>query len=346
MDFQVEISDNHQINTPVGWTANFKICQHIVDNGKEAILGYNFYQHKLQALNLETGDTAWQIALKKEGPGMIPQVVSFYYQSADSIFILSFFQLSIINKKGELLQKYVINQKGSKINGNDTEDKFTIYSDINHSSPIYYDDDEEALYFAFKPLPPFSEKRFEQPLCGRLHLNTLQLEAIPIYLPESFTQQYYGAYERPTFLFSDDEIIYGFYLNGNLYRYRKSNGEKSSATIKVKSINRTAPPLAKSVSEADPEYLEHLNTFPTFFRITSDGKYYYRPFVGTFNKELRKRKKYILIYDNDLNPVTETQIPNDVAVVSSNISTKSGSVFFRLNNEKESLANFIFVSLR
>lgn len=340
---QAEIIENHQFKSASGWTANFKICQHILANNQEAIIGYNFNEHKLQAFNLDSGDTLWQIPLKKEGPGMIPEVVSFYYHSPDSIFVLSFFYLSIINRHGDILKKYVINRSSSKINGNDQNESKLIYSDINHSSPIYYDDDEKAVYFAFKPLPPYSDNRFEQPLCGRFLLDSSKIESLPIFLPDDFKKQYFGAYERPTFLFNDDEIVYGFYLNGNLYQYSKKTGKTSSMSITVTSIGNTAPALPRSISDADPEFLEHLNTWPTFFRLTSDGEFYYRPFVSAFNKDLHQRKKYLLVYDGNLNPLREKQLPDDATVLSSNIALNQGSLFMKLNNDKEDLLNYIVV---
>lgn len=325
-----------------GWNTNFKICQHILYNQHESILGYNFNEHKLQALDLETGDTLWQIPLKKEGPEMIPEVVSFYYHSPDSIFVLSFFYISIIDQQGRVLQKHVINRPESNINGDDPDETKVIYCDINHSSPIYYDYDENALYFAFKPLPPFSEKRFEQALCGRISLDQLILEPLPIYLPQKFKDRYYGAYERPTFLFGDDEIVYGFYLDGDLYRYSKKTGKTEVSTVVAKSIEKTAPPMPASASDDDPGFMEHLNTWPTFFRISSDGTFFYRPFVGAFDRaSSRTRKKFVMVYDSNLAALAEFPLPDDVAVLASNIATSNGVMFLQMNAEREDRSNFL-----
>jgi Domain of unknown function (DUF4221) len=337
-------TDNHiQIPSEPGWSASYKMAQYAKTGGDDFLIGYNHRANRIQFKNLSRKTNEHSISLVSEGPNSIPEVVSFYFHNPDSIFVLSFFSLSLVDMQGQIKWIEKINRQGSKVKGLGERD--VIWCDINHGSPIYFDDDEGSIYFAFKPFHYTEKNRFQQELCGKLKLADFSVEKLPIYLPEKFREHYYGPFERVNFNFQDDRIVYCTLLDPIIYYFDKATGKTTEYDYQLKYTKNLAPPAPMSMGEGGPEALRYFSENPMFFQVFFDGQWYYRCNMGEFNRTTGGRKKFMMVIDTDFNLALEAPLPESTRILASNITAPSGLLFYQMLEEDESIDQYVFIKV-
>lgn len=322
------------------------MCQSIKKEENTILVGYNPFSNRLQGWNLDKNQAEFEIQLQTEGPDGIPEVVSFYYHSRDSVFILSFFSLSLIRSDGSTVWRHLLNNSKSQINGDNAEHA-KLWCNSDHTSPIFYDADENALYAAFKPLKFFESGRSEQPLCGKLNLDDLTLEPLPIYLPKKYLMEYYPYYDQINMRFTEDEILYAFYHNPSIYRFDKKAKKTAVFDLQSKFAGQLAPPVSSTVQEGSPELTEYIGEYPLFFKINSDGQHFYRVHVSalTMDSMSPKRKKYLMVFDKNLNLLSDFELPDGLGAMGSNVPVDEGMIFYKLHSESEDINEYLKVKL-
>lgn len=319
------------------------MAQYANIGGDDILIGYNHNTNQIQFKNLTRKTNDYSISLVSEGPKSIPEVVSFYYHNQDSLFILSLFSLSLVDAQGNIKWIDKINREGSRVKGMDYKYD-AIWCDINHGSPIYFDDDEGSIYFAFKPYYRTDKRRFQQSPCGKLRLSDFSVERLPIFLPEKFRKNYYGPFEEINFLFQDDRIIYCSPLEPTIYSYDKNSGKIKEYDFQLKYTRNFAPPLSPSIDEGSPEVLRYFNENPRFFPVLFNGTWYYRCHMTEYNPTTASRNKFVTIFDTNFNLVLEAQLPKSSRMMASNIPTPSGLLLYQQLEEREDIDQYIIVN--
>lgn len=335
-----------KVRNEPGWSSGYKMCQSFQKGGHTVLIGYNRFSNRLQGWNLDENRAEFETQLQIEGPDAIPEIVSFYYHNKDSIFILSFFSLSLIRSDGATVWRRVINNDKSEINGNHTAAS-KLWCDPNNSSPIFYSRRENAVYAAFKPLKVFENGRKKQPLCGKLGLADFKLEPLPIYLPETYVKGYYPNYDQANIRFGEDQIVYGFNHNPIVYRYNVKTKKTELINCPSKFVTQFAVPISETVQEGSPELMGYIGKYPLFFKFNWDGKYYYRVYVGEASGDPgnAQRKKYLMVFDNDLGLQSDFELPDGLAAMGSNVPVDDGVIFYKLFGESEEINEYIKVGL-
>lgn len=340
---ELDTSKHIQIPSEPGWLGHFKMAQYANIDGDDFLIGYFHNANQIQFRNLSQRTNDRSISLVSEGPNSIPEVVSFYFHNPDSIFVLSFYSLALVDMQGRVKWIEKINRQGSRVQGLDEND--VIWCDINHGSPIYFDEDEGSIYFAFKPYHYTEKNRFQQKLCGKLKLSDFSVEKLPIYLPEKFKVNYYGPFERVNFNFQDDRIVYCTYADPTIYCFDKATGKTAEYDYNLKYTRNFAPPASKAMGEGGPGALRYFSENPMFFQIFFDGNWYYRCNMGEFNRTTGMRKKFMMVLDTDFNLALEAPLPKSTRILASNIPTPSGLMFYQMLDEDESKDQYVFIKV-
>jgi|GEM_PF-6267657 len=246
---------------------------------EEYLIGYNRNGHQLELYNLSQNSPFGFITLKKAGPDGVPTVSNLYVHNLDSIFILSFHKLLLINQAGKILKSIRINNSNSsEVNGINF-DQLVFCGSTENMNSMYFDDQTNRLFIPTKSVRSASEEIHYQPsLFGYLDLNTLDYTPIDISYPEEFKDRVFPL-AKPNISFYKERVIYNFPFSSEIFVYDINKRSAQSFPAKSKLSKNLSESIAYSKRNKDMELLREIFTRnPTFYKVIYDGyrKVYYR----------------------------------------------------------------------
>lgn len=212
-----EFTTSSEIVVPTNTSITYKI--HNVFDDDNIFIAYHYPTHSIDLIDLKSNTFLKKLNLDREGPFAIHQVQSVYVHNLDSIFLLTLNQIIAINSNGERLFEIKINRKNLDITGFDL-DKYRIWCNAGHNQPIYYSAKQNSIYVGIKPYNAgVSLSNYELPIAGRISLESLEFEYLPIFYPDKFREGYFGVLDNPHTIFFDDYSIVAFGASYELYRF-------------------------------------------------------------------------------------------------------------------------------
>jgi hypothetical protein len=280
----------------------------VFKDGKNLLLfGYSGTPHQLVLVNLTNRVVEDSLTINKEGPNSIETVFKTFVHNLDSIFIVDYQKLKIIDIDGNI--KYSLKTLFSKSDlvpdGNVVN-----YNDAN----IYFDANSKSFYGFYFPFKNYESKLLstDTPFICRINLITEEIEILPIYYPDIVRNNYDIIPERmPNINFIDNKIFYSFPFLSDIYEYdliskkSVSYGGKSRFSENFSLINND--PLYNYRLTGTVFYnVEYISTLDCFLRghwgsqetFQNDGSQ-----SSNFTKD-----GYIIFFDKFFNYINEIKI--------------------------------------
>ncbi len=287
----------------------YDLDQFFLDGKKKILIGYNRPANQLEFIDFDKKRGIYNIPFSEEGPNAIPKVNGFFYHNKDSIFIVSTFSLLLINDKGEIKFSKKINRENSDISCIDFSRQFI---DVHRDRPLYFDEDENALYFSIRRVDydqwSFPE-HYEGSICAKLSLQTFEVELLPVYYPQDFKETNYGLLNPPNITFLRDKIIYNFKINSKVYVYDKKTSRIKEISPNSKYSNQSASPYFGLTGD-QPSLVKHITANPDFGRLIYDEFHnlYYR-FLLIPKVDSRGKGLYLSILNENFEIIKEFKFP-------------------------------------
>jgi hypothetical protein len=293
----------------------YRIYQFIHTNDQSLLIGYSYYRHQLNFWNIRDGVAEYVVPLGKEGPDAIPEVNSFFFHNPDSIFIIGRFNIHLIDQQGKARQNLRINQDNSPLQGIDFSQR-SIYVDMEHSSPLFYDPEEGCLYFPVKNMgtPQSTDYYKNNSICARLNVRTLRVEELPIRYPVEFTRGLYGMLDKPNITFLADRIVYNFKINSKVHVYDKRTGVQTVVDFPSVYTSNQIPTVSGNAMDDPAQLARHIETHPFFRRVLYDERrdVYYRLHSSAMLEERNQAGKlrdfFLTVIDGSLERFLEMRI--------------------------------------
>jgi len=257
----------------------YRVFQVKLIETEEYLIGYNRNGHQLELYHLSQNSPLGLIALKKTGPDGIPTVSNLYVHNLDSIFILSFHKLLLINREGKILKSIRVNNStNTDVNGIDF-DQLVFCGSTEDMNSMYFDDRTNRLFIPTKSVRSASEEIYYQPsLFGYLDLNTLDYTPIDVSYPNEFKDRVFPLV-KPNISFYKERVIYNFPFSSKIFVYDINKRSVHSFPAKSKLSKNLSESIAYSNRNRDMELLREIFTRnPTFYKVTYDDyrNVYYR----------------------------------------------------------------------
>lgn len=282
---------------------------------REILVGYNHQVHQLEFIDLTDQKVTHILKLKKTGPEGIPGIYSFYHHNFDSIFVFNFNKLMLLDSSGRVSFSRSINTGAISPEGLDFS-KWAFYNTPLNACPMYYDQDENSLYFPISRVDVnrFDDEYFTGSLCGRLDLNTYSFEQLPIYYSDLYKEKRYTL-DSPNITFEKDRIIYNFPNSPDVYVFDKHTQKMSVWHLPAGASLNEVTPLALENAHDQFEISRNISLNTSFYRIIHypGSNWYFRlhhaPYEGDLKgKEGIRGYLYLMIFDQDFNILAEERI--------------------------------------
>lgn len=287
----------------------------IVDNNL-MLAGYNRKTHAFDFYNINKKEYDSSIPLAYQGPYRIFDIVGFYPHTIDSIFVLAFGGIYLINSEGQV--KNILSTNKLKENPDYENLSFFASSGFN----LFYDKVENLLFLncrnAYNEL--FSDEFYSQPILSSYNLNTEEIFLYPFgysgYFKEN--QGKYGYFNLPNLTIHSGRVVYNFPAESNIYTYDLNSGDFSVHGGKSKFSQNTVTPI---FTENRVELDDHFLMNPYFFRTEYDPyrKLYYRIHRGDIPLKKNSneyntyfdKENYLMVFDSLLNLIEEVKLGNE-----------------------------------
>ncbi len=280
-------------------------------------IGLNRQSGQLECIDIKSRKPYVLVVYPKEGPLIVSEPHGFYVHNLDSIFIFSQFRLFLMNKEGKIRRYWNINRPelGSlTVRGIDFGE-LNFANTISNDIPLYYDDDENSLYFGLINIKTdkYDPAFYKHPICGRFNLNDSTFTSLPIYFPEDYQKNIY-VLDQPNITFLDDRIIYNFKIYSKFYIFDKESGKITEYDCPSWfTPNIVAPLIAQPGEDRIQAELTNLSMNPEFRAVQYDPfrdcyyRFHYGPYPGNPN-EGRRGYLYLCIMNSDLQKISETRM--------------------------------------
>lgn len=254
-DFSI---DTMQFGTP-GTVRNlpFSIFSMNSLNPDEFYFGYDRQTHRILRFSFIQKQYVRTIKLSNAGPNGISTLISLFYLSPDSLFLLELNPNRLwLMDEDENLDLIVDIGKQSEV---DQCMKELFAVNYNNASPIYYR--KGRIYFTTRPYG--SKSDFKHPAIGYYDMTTHRLDTLPIHYPQVFNEEFYGFFNFANVLFDEDRIIVNFPISTTIYIYDYS-GDLIFQTGSLPGIKDT-PPLRRINDQS--VWMDHVNGSPYLYPI-------------------------------------------------------------------------------
>ncbi len=271
------------------------------------LLGYSGKSHQLDLINLTDHFIENSIILKKEGPNGIQNVFKIFVHNLDSIFIVDYQSLKILDIEGNIklslksvfLESELI-PEGNIINYNDAD--------------TFYDANSNKFYGFYFPFKNYEGQKLSEdtPLICSIDIKTGKLEFLPIKYPYIVRNNYNLVPQRmPNIKYINNKIFYGFPFLSDIYEFdlstrkSKSYGGKSKYSDNISFISNDDFYNYRLTGTIFYN-LEYIREFESYLR-GHWGSQEIRQIDGTDSDNFTK-KGYLIFFDKNLKYINEIKI--------------------------------------
>ncbi len=274
----------------------------------EYLYGYNSSVHSLDVFNLAKRNLEKRILLGSDGPNQISRFYKFKVISEDSIVIMDALKLKILNNKGEIFSIVNLDQRVS------SEENHGYFLNYNEAEIGYISDSKSfILHFMNESVRDREFNEDDLPLIfGKINIETGNMEYLPITYPELIIDRKGEVDElMPNVSLIGNELIYGFPIESNIYKYNLGNGNRN--------IYGGKSNFSENIENFDRTENESFRLVGTWFNRVRYSKYYslfYRTHWGSqpaLNLDFTPTTAYtkpgfIMFFDSEFSVIDEIKI--------------------------------------
>lgn len=279
------------------------------ENDSLYLFGYNVHRHTIDVFNLTGKKYTSTIPLERQGPNGIPELISFAPASLDSVYIMSTYQISLVNQLGTVKDKVMINLPTSPIKSHNSDEAFFW---IEKNESIHYSKKHNTLYGLYHSMEydMCDKRRYkEEELISGIDLNKNQMLRLPAAYPIDKRNDSYGFASSLYMSWDGDSLIYNFRHDPNIYIYDLNRDKTDIFDGRSRYTKNSANPINWSQCDDVSLKMDHSMISVNFERIIRDP---YRKLSYRFHrKELPEngnvqdyifsdKKLFISIFDNGM----------------------------------------------
>lgn len=277
---------------------------------------YNYIMNRVEVYNAETTDFLYHIQFEEFGPNAIRPSKYHLFQNY-LVIIDDLKNFAIVNNQGEILDKF--NGREIKINREPNSFLYRLQASptFGMSKQIDYERNKLFAHISRWDVSILSDEFYTENKNTILEIDLQSLEYSPLKIPyppeilkykpiinENLTRGY------PLITFSRQKIIYNYPFNNRIYIYDLINQKNSSIEAKSAYTEQEVPEVSKSmdkrqISEWDVNQLRFNQVIYDPFRNLYLRTHSY------FNKTLKKRIYFLMIFDEKFNTLEELRLPDE-----------------------------------
>lgn len=295
------IAQTKEINFKIPPTilGSSKWCAPLSINGNSYLFKYHYMEHKIELWNMDEKSIVEEISLEREGPNAINDIISFYPHRLDSIFLMSFSDIYLINMEGEVLEKiFINNSEKSSVTGIDFN-TFNFYNDLQNTNPIFF----RKGYF-YVSIKRYGRKLdYSHKIIGKLKWNSKEFTFLPISYPKAFQENYYGSFDKPNITYLDNNIIVSFKHTNSFYKYDYEGNLLLKSDEKKYSQRFTVTPFVTTSHITQNKVFDHFKKNPLLLPAYHNPRdnYFYQVVIQPSQSEGTSNRKFLCVYDNEFN---------------------------------------------
>lgn len=237
-------------------------------------------------------------------------VKAFYYQNADSIFLVMDKAIMLINDQGKTLLRQPINEKKVPAKGIDFR-RIEIDAYQFSDRPIYYNSKKGKLYLPTRSaiFSPYDPQFYAASQMVTFDPATKKFQSLKVYYPPQYRKKNYGLINRMNYAFHDDDIIFNLKTAPYVYVFDEEKVDVQEYTTLSKVVPELVPSYQGNPLEVDSLKMHaHLNA--KFRGLTYDQyrNVYYRIVQQGATDMNSKKPVYFSVLDADYNVLSETLI--------------------------------------
>lgn len=322
------ITDQLLVQLPLNTSANLIQPEIWEDEGSELLGAYNYLDHSLSVVNLTKRAYVTRIKLDENGPNFVDPPNGLAYYGDNRFLVSSDKYLTIIDFKGDVLNRLRINDVRSNLTGFD----FSLGKlEINRISGLQIDlVSGEVLLEAVKREPNGSFNRYIASVS--VSAKTVRLTKVPTFESRS-EGEYFGNLNGIHFRRSNRGLIVNPKYASELvllsstssHQYIRSSITKNKASVYSSQANRYA-----NIIE---HHLKTVEFYPVFS--TYNKAYFFRIHKGPIDPSTEKEPFYLIITDEKFNKLLEVPFPENYYITP--IISKEGPMFMAFNKHDDKL---------
>jgi len=282
-------------------------------NDTSYLVGFSGRMNSVDFFNLSSKEFSKHVKIDRKGPNGIDQINGFYVHNWDSIFIISFHRLVLIDSSSIVKSSYDLFELGIQ----DLEGDASIGVDLGSS--LHYSKKRNSVFVIYVPRDvPFGSKEFySKPFLAELSLDSLDLKTIPFEYSKYVKDNYIAEMDMPCISFNGNRIFCCFVGESNIYSFDLENGRtkeyggRSSYTKPYADpIKRNANREKKSLHRVESVSFLNLKYDPyrdIYYRLHfGDIKHNTSDSMEDINATYREKGLYMMIFNSKLELINET----------------------------------------
>jgi len=287
--------------------------QNTLFNDTSYLVGFSGRMNSLDFFNLSSKEFSKHVKIDRKGPNGIDQISGFYVHNWDSIFIISFHRLVLIDSSSIVKSSYDLFELGIQ----DFEGDASIGVDLGID--LHYSKQRNSVFVKYVPRDvPFGSKEFySKPFLAELSLDSLVLKTIPFEYSVYVRDNYLASMDRPHVSFEGSMIFCCFKGESNIYSFDLKNERTKEYGGRSSYSKSFAAPLERNASREEKsrhrvESVSYLNLKydpyrDIYYRLHfGDIKHKASDSMEDINATYREKGLYMMIFNSKLELINET----------------------------------------
>ncbi len=355
--YEVDLINSHDVdfklNNETSLTTSF-LKELEMDDGSLSLVYLNEQIPAIYFYDINTQQLIKEVLLQKEGPDAVGSPTGLFVQSMDSIYVISssYYKVTLVNGNGEAQRSYRL------IEGVKPNDNTGMLRPFTISPPVVIN---KKMYFNVAPDRDVYDKSYYQ---GKVNL-VLDLETGEFRYFNNYPSEFEGGVWgvasvsfSSTYSEPKNQFVYSFAICDSLYVYDVVRRDMKGYLSQTSTKKKDQEPMKKPTNQHDLEYALQA----TYYDGIIYDKYrsvYYRvvrqPLELQANEtpnfyDFHRKPISVIILNEELQKIGETQLENDIYQSSMYFLTKDGLFISKGNpnnpNLKEEEASFTCFKLR
>lgn len=258
-----EIVDSLSIDISPHYTGMYELIHVNEISGNLCLVGFSKATNSVEFLNLDSSKVINKVIFPSEGPNGVRKINGLYYHNKDSVFLLTDYQIFIINDQGIIKKKFWINTAKSDLKG-DYYQRYLLSP--NGNRPIHFYPKRQLLIVPtnFTEVDQWSPPFYEKSICSGIHLRDSVVEELPVFYPEIYRTQSFGLLNKSYFTYNQHLIFFGFQNAPDIYQYNLETGATSHHQVNsIFNLNQNMPPYTGATNDFE-DFSQYISDYTLF----------------------------------------------------------------------------------
>lgn len=294
--------------------SNYTQLQPYIRNGEMYVVGYNYYEHYYDFINLSGGEH-FSVAMQREGADGVLTPGNFVVLQ-DKIVCKNQEGVVVVGMDGKVKHRLPIQELVHPENVYSATPRTATLGNYN-----YWDADGDCIFIPLYPLESGVP-------AGKIYGSEKQtLEPLPFSYPDSIQQaiQSLGSLSTPFVNGDADRIVYNYPVSSKVYQYDRKTKETKVVDIRTLTVSNELNISEFNIPGQKGRMTKEIlsSRFNWVHYHAESGRYYRVHLASTESlKTMFDRKSYLMVYDEKKNETKEYLLPADfsnVYVVQDNV---------------------------